>query len=85
MSQKVVCYETSPVFINYEEQELRNFQNSHSEVRFQHHDSTLDQTGVTITQDAVSLREDSPQILDTQITVIQQSCETIDASRNETR
>ena len=33
----------------------------------------------------VSLHEDSPQILDTQITAIQQSCEIIDANRNETR
>ena len=85
MSQRVVRYETSPVFINYEEQDLRNFRNSDSDVRFQHHNSGLDQTGVTITQDVVSLREDSPQILDTQITVIQQSCETIDATSNETR
>ena len=85
MSQRVVRYETSPVFINYEEQDLRNFRNSDSDVRFQHHNSGLDQTGVTITQDVVSLREDSPQILDTQITVIQQSCETIDANSNETR
>ena len=85
MSKRVARYETSPVFMNYEEQDLRNFQNSHSDVRFQHHNSALDQTGVTITQDVVSLREDSPQILDTQITVIQQSCETIDANSNETR
>ena len=85
MSKSVLRYETSPVFINYEEQKLRNFQNSHTNVRFQHHNITLDQTGVTITQDVVSLREDSPQILDTQITVIQQSCETIDATSNETR
>ena len=35
MSQRVVRYETSPVFINYEEQDLRNFQNSHCDVRFQ--------------------------------------------------
>ena len=48
MSQRVVQYETSPVFINYEEQDLRNFQNSHSDVRFEHHNSALDQTGVTI-------------------------------------
>ena len=73
------------MFINYEEQDLRNFQNSHCDVRFQHHSSALDQTDVTITQDVVSLLEDSPQILDTQITVIQQSCETIDATSNETR
>ena len=65
--------------------DLRNFQNSHSDVRFQHHNSALDQTGVTVTKDVVSLCEDSPQILDTQITVIQQSCETIDANSNETR
>ena len=84
MSQRVVRYETLPVFINYEEQDLRNFQNSHSDVRFQHHNSALDQTGVTITLHVVSLREDSPQILDTQITVIQQSCEIIDANSNET-
>ena len=77
MSKSVLRYETSPVFINYEEQKLRNFQNSHTDVRFQHHNITLDQTGVTITQDVVSLREDSPQILDTQITVIQQTCETM--------
>ena len=73
------------MFINYEEQDLRNFQNSDSDVRFQHHNSALDQTGVTITQDVVSLCEDSPQILDTQITVIQQFCETIDANSNQTR
>ena len=84
MSKSVLRYETSPVFINYEEQKLRNFQNSHTDVRFQHHNITLDQTGVTITQDVVSLREDSPQILDTQITVIQQTCETIDTSSSET-
>ena len=71
MSQRVVQYETSPVFINYEEQDLRNFQNSHPDVRFEHHNSALDQTGVTIIQDLVSLREDSPQILATQVTVIQ--------------
>ena len=85
MPKSVLRYETSPVFINYEEQNLRNFQNSHTDVRFQHHNIALDQTGVTITQDVVSLREDSPQILDTQITVIQQSCETIDPNSNETR
>ena len=85
MSQRVVQYETSPVFINYEEQDLRNFQNSHSDVRFQYHNSAQEQTGVTITLHVVSLREDSPQILDTQITVIQQSCEIIDANSNETR
>ena len=84
MSQRVVRYETSPVFINYEEQDL-NFQNSHSDVRFQNHNSALDQTGVTVTKDVVSLCEDSPQILDTQITVIQQSCETTDANLNQTR
>ena len=84
MSKSVLRYETSPVFINYEEQNLRNFQNSHTDVRFQHHNIALDQTDVTITQDVVSLREDSPQILDTQITVIQQSCETIDTNSNET-
>ena len=43
------------------------------------------QTGVTVTQDVVSLREDAPQILDTQITVIQQSRGTIDGNINETR
>ena len=85
ISRRVVRYETSPVFINYEEQDLKISKFSHSDVRFQHHNSALDQTGVTITQDVVSLREDSPQILDTQITVIQQSCETIDANSNETR
>ena len=73
-SQRVVRYETSPVFINYEEQDLRNFQNSHCDVMFQYHNSALDRTGATITQDAVTLPGDSPQILDTQITVIQQSC-----------
>ena len=78
-------YETSPVFINYEEQDLRISKFSHSDVRFQRHNSALDQTGVTITQDVVSLREDSPQILDTQITAIQQCCETIDTNSNETR
>ena len=72
------------MFLNYEEPDL-NFQNSHSDVRFQHRNSGLDQTGVTITQDVVSLCEDSPQILDTQITVIQQFCETIDANSNQTR
>ena len=56
MPQSVVPYETSPVFINYKEQQLRNIQNSHSDVRFQHHNSALDQAGVTITQDIVSLR-----------------------------
>ena len=56
MPQSVVRYETSPVFINYEEQELRNIQNSHSDVRFQYHNSAPDQAGVTITQDIVSLR-----------------------------
>ena len=70
MPQSVVRYENSPVFINYEEQELRNIQNSHSDVRFQYYSSALDQAGVTITQDL-------PQILDTQIMVIQQSCESI--------
>ena len=85
MSKSVLRYETSPVFINYEEQDLRNFQNSHSDVRFQHHNSALDQTGVTIRQDVVSLREDSPQILGTQVTVKQKSCETIDTNNNETR
>ena len=59
MSQKVAQY--------LEEQDLTNFQNSHTNVRFQHHNNALYQTGVTITQDVVSLREDSPQILDTQI------------------
>ena len=58
MSQRVAQYETSPVFMNCEEQDLRNFQNSHSDVRFQHHNSELDQTGVTITQDVVSLCEE---------------------------
>ena len=57
MSQRVVQYETLPVFINYEEQDLRNF-----DVKFQHHNSALDQTDDTITQDVVSLREGSPQI-----------------------
>ena len=78
-------YETSPVFINYKEQDLKISKFSHSDVRFQHHNSALDQTGVTITQDVVSLLEDSTQILDTQITVIQQSCETIDTNNNEIR
>ena len=85
ISQRVVRYETLPVLINYEEQDLRNFQNLHSDVRFQHHNSALDQTGVTIRQDVVSLREDSPQFLGTQVTVKQQSCETIDTNSNETR
>ena len=85
MLQRVVPYESSPVFINYEVQNLRNFQNSHTDVGFQHHNSALDQTGATITQDVVSLREDSPQILDTQITVIKQSCETSDTNSNEIR
>ena len=84
MSQREVRYETSRAFINYEEQDFKNFQNSHTDVRFQHHNSALDQAGVTITQDVVSLHEDSPQILDTQITVIQQPCETIDTNSNET-
>ena len=60
MSQRIVRYEISPVSINHEEQDLRNFQNSHTDVGFQHHNSALDQTGATITQDVVSLREDSP-------------------------
>ena len=63
MSQRVVRYETSSVFINYEEQDLRNFQNSHCDARFQQDNSALDQTGVTVTQYVVSLRENSPQIL----------------------
>ena len=84
MSQGVVQYENSPVFITYEEPDLRNFQNSHSNVRFQDHNSALDQAGVTITKDVVSLGEDSFQILDTQITFIQQSCGTIDANSSET-
>ena len=71
MAQRVVQYETSPAFINHEEQDLRNFQNSHFDVRFEHHNSALNQTGATIIQDLVSLREDSPQILATQITAIQ--------------
>ena len=85
ISRRVVRYETSPVFINYEEQDLKISKFSHSDVRFQHHNSALDQTGVTITQGVVSLLEDSTQILDTQITVIQQSCETIDTNSNEIR
>ena len=83
--QRVVHYETSPVFINYEERDWRNFQNSHSDIWFQHHNSALDETGATVTQDVVSLREDAPQILDTQITVIQQSRGATDANINETR
>ena len=85
ISRRVVRYETSPVFINYKEHDLKISKFSHSDVRFQHHNSALDQTGVTITQDVVSLLEDSTQILDTQITVIQQSCETIDTNNNEIR
>ena len=72
------------MLINYKEPDLRNFQTSHSNLRFNDHNSALDQAGVTITKNVVSLREDSSQILDTQITVIQQSCGTNDANSHET-
>ena len=85
MSQRVVRYKTSPVFIYYKEKGLRNFQNSHTDARFRHHNIALHQRGVTITQDVVSLREDWPQILNTKITVIQQSCETFDININKTQ
>ena len=85
MAQTVVLYKTSPVFIYYEEEDLKNFQNSHTDARSRHHNIALDQRRVTITQDVVSLREDSPQILNTQITVIQQPCETFDININKTR
>ena len=38
-----VLLKTSPVFIYYEEEDLRNFQNPHIDARFRHHNIALDQ------------------------------------------
>ena len=42
MLQRVVQYESSTVFINYEVEDLKIFQNSQIDVMFQHHNSALD-------------------------------------------
>ena len=42
MLQTVVRYESSAVFINYEVEDLKNFQNSQTDLMLQHHNSALD-------------------------------------------